>query len=134
MKYFIRVFLFNVFAIWLTSEIIPALVIRGNWQTIMTAGLVLSILMIFVQPMLKILFIPINIITFGLLSWLVNVIVLYFLTLVVPEVLISAFTFPGFSSGGFTIPAFYVTYPMALIVTSFSVTFLTNTLRAVSES
>ncbi|OGG01795.1 hypothetical protein A2Z33_00770 [Candidatus Gottesmanbacteria bacterium RBG_16_52_11] len=133
MKHFVRVFLFTVFAIWLSSQLLPALVIIGNWQTILIAGFVLAILMIFVAPLLKILFIPINIITFGLLSWMVNVIILYFLTILMPEVVIRPWTFPGISYAGFAVPPVYLSYPVALITASFVITLITNLLHSVSE-
>jgi putative membrane protein len=133
MKYIVRSFLFSVFALWLTSEIFPALVINDGWQLILLAGLVLALLMIIVRPILKILFIPINILTFGLMSWVINVIVIYILTIVVPEVRIQPWTFPGFSFYGFVVPAIHLSYPVAMVITSLMVTFLSNILHNVSE-
>ncbi len=133
MKYLLRVFLFNIFSIWITSQIVPTLRIRGGWQTILLAGATLSLLMLIVKPILKILFIPINILTFGLLSWLVNVIVIYILTIVVPEVTILPWTFPGFNWSGFVIPAIGLTYLLSLIATSLVITFITNIFHEISE-
>lgn len=133
MKYLIRVFLFNVFALWLGSQMYPGLVVSGGWQAILSAGTVLSLLMILVQPILKILFIPINILTFGLVSWLINVIVLYLLTLFVPTVQVVAWVFTGFSRQGFAIPSFSLSYTVSLIGASLLLTFLSNFLHWVSE-
>jgi putative membrane protein len=134
MKYLIRSFLFNVFAIWFTSQIIPAFTVHGSWQSIIGAGLVLSILMLIIRPILKILFIPINIITFGLLSWFVNVIVIYLLTALVNDVSISTWTFNGLNLAGFIIPKIYFGYFASLVLTTFSITFFANLLHDVSES
>lgn len=134
MKYLVRVFLFNVFAIWIVSQVLPTLVISGGWQMLLLAGATLSVLMLIVRPLLKILFIPINILTFGLLSWFINVIVIYILTIVVPEVSIRPWTFPGTTWGGFVIPQINVSYFLALIVTSLAITFVANFLHDVSES
>lgn len=133
MKYLIRVFLFNTFSLWMASEILPALSLHGDVQTTLLAGFVLSILMLGVAPILRILFIPINILTFGLLSWFINVIVLYLLTLFVPEVEILPWNFPGVSWFGFTIPAFVFSYFLSLVVSSLVVTLLSNIFHAVSE-
>lgn len=126
-------FLFNVFALWLTSEWIPALVAPGGWQTILFAGFTLSLLMLIVVPLLKILFIPINIITFGLLSWCINVIVIYLLTVFVPEIQIRPFVFEGGSWSGFVIPSMSISYLWALILTSLCISTLTDVLHYVSE-
>jgi len=133
MKHLIRIFLFNVFALWITSQLLPALIIPGGWQTILFAGFVLSLLMLIVVPILKILFIPINILTFGLLSWLINVIVIYLLTFFVPEIHIMPWTFPGVSWSGFTVPSVHLTYIFALIVVSLCISTITDILHYVSE-
>jgi putative membrane protein len=97
------------------------------------AGLILSLLMLLVAPILRILFIPINIITFGLMSWAINVIVLWLLTIFVPNVTISAWTFPGTSWAGFVIPSMRLSYGLALIVVSLAVSFLVNVFHDISE-
>ena len=133
MKHLIRVFLFNVFALWLTSQILPGIIIAGSWQTILFAGLILAFLMLIVAPILKILFIPINILTFGLLAWFVNVIVIYLLTLVVPEIQINSWTFAGWSWAGFVIPSFAVSYFLSLVIASLMIATITDILHYVSE-
>jgi len=133
MKHLVRVFLFNVFALWLTSQALPGIVITGGWQTILFAGFVLCLLMLIVAPILKILFIPINILTFGLLSWLVNVMVIYLLTLFVPEIQVNAWVFAGASWAGFVIPRIEVGYFLSLVLTSLSIAVITDILHYVSE-
>lgn len=126
-------FFFHVVALWFTSQLVPTLVLFGTWQTLLVAGLVLSLLMFIVRPMLSILFIPINLITFGLLSWFVNVIVLYLLTVFVPEVSVRAWQFPDYSWAGFSSPSFHVSYGAALIFTSIILMAITNLLTYVSH-
>lgn len=133
MKYLLRVFLFNCFSLWFVSQILPALTISGGWQILLLAGLVLSVLMLLVSPILKILFIPINLITFGLLSWFINVIVLYLLTIFVSGVTIHAWTYPGLSWGGFVIPSIEISSFFAYILISLAVSFFVNLLHDISE-
>lgn len=134
MKYLIRVFLFNLFGIWIVSQIVPTITVSGGWQVLVLAGITLSLLMLIVKPILKILFIPINLLTFGLLSWFVNVIVIYILTILVPEVSIRPWQFSGGAWAGFVIPAIHFTYFASLVVTSLAITFVTNILHQLSES
>jgi putative membrane protein len=133
MKHLVRVFLFNIFALWLTSQILPTVLIPGAWQIMIFAGFILSILMLIVVPILKILFIPINILTFGLLSWSINVIVMYLLTIFVPEIQIRAWTFPGVTWMGFVVPSVHLSYFFALIITALLLTGITDILHSVSE-
>lgn len=133
MKYLLRVLLFNIFGLWLTAQIFPALVLAPGWQPLILAGTTLSLLMLIVKPILKILFIPINFLTFGLASWLINVILLYLLTVFVPEVYVQPWTFPGFSAAGFVVPSFHLSYQLALVAASLVVTFIVQLLHEVSE-
>ncbi|MFZ5845649.1 MAG: phage holin family protein, partial [Patescibacteria group bacterium] len=74
MKYLVRVLLFNLFGLWLTSQILPTLKIAPGWATLILAGIIFSLLLTIVKPVLRILFIPINLLTLGLASWFINVI------------------------------------------------------------
>ena len=129
-----RMFLFNSFSLWLVSQVIPALSIVGGWQVLLLAGLVLSLLNLIVTPLLKVLFLPINLLTFGLLSWVINVIVLYLLTVFVSGVGIGAWTFPGITFMGFVIPDIAFSSFASFILVSLSVSTLANILRDISES
>lgn len=134
MKSFLRSILFNLFGLWLTSQILPGLIIVGDWKTILGGGIVLSLLMLLVKPILKILFIPINFLTFGLLSWFVNVIVFYLLTVFVPQIIIKSWTFTGVNLQGFVIPAINISYFFSLILTALIVSLFVNLLEELSES
>lgn len=122
-----------MFSLWLVSELIPALTIAGDWRALALAGLSLAILNALIAPLLRILFIPVNLITFGLFSWFVHVIVLYLLTIVVPAVHIVAWTFPGASLFGFVIPKIAFSSFASFILVSLSVSFLVNLLRDISQ-
>lgn len=133
MKYFIRSVLFNVFSLWFTSQVLRGLVVKGNWQIILLAGLTLSLLNLIVKPVLSILFVPINFLTFGLISWFINVIVIYLLTILVPEVVITAWVFPGVNIGGFIIPQIKLSYFTSLIIIGLTIMMFANILEQLSE-
>jgi len=133
MKYLIRIFLLNVFALWLTAQFVPGVTIANTWQTYLEVGAILSFLMVIVKPILKILFIPINVMTFGILSWFTNVIVVYLLTLITPLIRIEAWRFQGWSMGGFTIPAIDVSYFASLIISTLVLSLISNVLHSVTE-
>lgn len=120
-------------SLWLTSLVIHSFTIAGGFIGYLLAGVVLSLLNLIIKPLLKILFIPITILTFGLLSWIVNVIVLYLFTYLVPSVSVSAWLFPGFSSFGFTVPAIQFTYIVTLVIISITITVFSNLLADLSD-
>jgi uncharacterized membrane protein YvlD (DUF360 family) len=133
MKHLIRIFLFHVFALWVLSEVYAGFDIAGGVKNVLIAGLALSLLMLITKPILKILFIPINFLTFGIAGLFIDVIVVYLLTLLMPEVTVSQATIPGFSFAGFVIPSVHLTYIWSLIFISASITIMTHILHEVSE-
>ena len=80
--------------------------------------IVLSILFVIVRPILSIVTLPLNIITLGLFSFLINAIILYLLTIIVPGISIAAFEFNGFSFLGFIVPQLPINGFFAFIVAS----------------
>ncbi len=118
MKRLLRSVVYYVFALWLTSAIIPSLVISGNLWGMLSAGFMLTIMMIILKPLLSLIFLPINILTLGLLGWLVNVAVLYVWTIFVTNVALKPWTFPGVSINGFAVPELKLSFAWTLVVVS----------------
>lgn len=133
MKRILRLFVFHVFALWLVSELFGALQIQGGVVGILSAGVVLTALMLLVRPILKVLIIPINFITFGIAGWFINAIILFLLTMVLPEVIVREYTFPGFQYLGFVIPSIKFNYLVSFLLVSVSITAIANILRTISE-
>lgn len=83
MKTFIRSLLVTILSILLLTWLLPEVNVV-NTVTLLIAGIVLSLLNVLVKPFLKILFLPINIVTLGLFSWVINVLILYTVLWLVP--------------------------------------------------
>jgi putative membrane protein len=66
----------------------------GTWQVAFTAGLALALLNLLIRPFLMVLCIPLNVITFGLFSIVINAIILYTAAYFVPGFTIQSF-FPA---------------------------------------
>lgn len=126
MKGLLRNFLINLFTLWTTAHLVLGFKINGGIETYLFGSFILSLILIFIKPLLKILFLPINFLTLGLFSWVVNVAVLYLLTLFVPQIEVAPFQFPGFSHQGFTIPAFYLNSFESYLATSFVLSIISN--------
>ena len=73
---FIIVTLINLFALFLVSNILHGIVIHG-WQTFIAASIVLSFINLFLKPILKIIFLPINILSLGFFTLIINAVILY---------------------------------------------------------
>lgn len=133
MKTLLRTSLFSLFALWLTTQLVGGFKIVGDWQTYILGATVLAFIYIFVKPILRLFFLPINFLSLGLLSWLVNVALLYLLTLMVPQVQISAWQFPGISYQGIVIPSYYLNSMTNFVLVSFVLSFIINFLSWLSR-
>lgn len=94
MKSIVRSILITVLSILILSWLLPGLSVT-NTVTLILSGIVLAILNATLRPFLKILFLPINILTLGLFGWLINVLVLYIAMWLVPGFQIEPFTLLG---------------------------------------
>jgi len=118
MKKYLRLFLINLAAIWLAVYSLEGVDYRGGFRTLAMAALVLTVINFAIKPLIKILLLPINLLTMGTFRWLINVASLHLTTMIVPQFTVSAFRFPGFTYQGFVFPAVSLSAFWALVVTS----------------
>lgn len=117
MKLILRTFLLNALILFVTASLLPGLKIAGGLQGALIGGIALSLLSFLVKPVLNILTLPFNLITFGAFSFVVNAIILYLLTVFVPQILVVPFVFPGVDIAGFIIPRIsFAQVPAYLVV------------------
>lgn len=129
MKTLLRNFLINLGALWVTAKVLPGLTISGGWKSLAIGSLTFMIINILVVPLLKIMFLPLNLLTLGLFSWVVNVLALYVLTAAVTDFKLIPYDFPGASFDGFSIPSYSLNILMVAVVASFLIGLISNFLR-----
>lgn len=129
MKVFLRHILINLGALYLVNQVYPGFSIQSQLSTLLTAAVVWLLLNRIVKPIIKVLLLPINLITLGFFSWAVSVLTLFLLKTVVIGISISAYDFPGFSFQGFTIPAFYINLFFSYIVISILLNFVQSVIN-----
>ena len=123
MKRILRHFLIDTAVLYLVSQNIGGLNFNGGIQTIFLAGVVLAVTTMLIKPLINILLLPLNLITFGLFKWIAHAISLYIVTLVVPGFSISGFHFIGLNSYWFSLPPVDLTGTIGLIAFSFLISF-----------
>lgn len=119
MKRILRHFVIDSVSIFLVSSIASGMVFSKGIETLLLTGLGLTIASLIAKPVINILLLPVNLITFGLFRWVAAVAVLYIVTLVVPGFQIVGFHFGGYSSVWFDLPAINLVGYLAFIVFSF---------------
>ena len=75
MKLVLRI-LINAIAIWLTTLILPSFSFVGEWWRLLIVAIIFGLVNAFIRPIVKLLTLPISIVTLGLFSLVVNALML----------------------------------------------------------
>ena len=118
MKSFLRKVIFSSLSLFFLSVVVSGVKIAGGFWTYALGGFILTLLHTVLRPILGIITLPINFISLGLFSYITNALLLYIVTVLIPEISIKAFTFHGTSLAGFVIPKFYFNSFFSYIVSS----------------
>lgn len=129
MKTLLRYFLINLTALLVTTKLIPGLTYDGGVKTLLVGGLVFTGINMILVPLLKLLLLPLNLLTLGLFAWLTNVLALYALTTVVSGIQLIPYYFPGLEYNGFTLPAMELTTFWVAVVASLLIGLITHFLQ-----
>ena len=119
MKNFLRHIFINFFCLYLIAKLIGAVSFSDNSIVLIYAAICLTIFNLLVKPVLNLLLMPINMLTLGAFRWVINVIVLFLVTLFIGGFKITMFTFSGFSTGGFIVPPIHFSSFWSLVLVSF---------------
>ena len=121
MKSLIKIYIASTLSLYLASVAFSGIQLSKGINSLLLTGVGLSILSLLVKPLINLLLLPLNLITFGLFRWVSSAIALYLVTLVIPGFKIIGFSFAGFSSRWLDIPAFSLSGFFAFIGFSFAI-------------
>jgi len=81
----------GIAGIWLAIMYVPGVdfIEKGSWQTLVLAGIILGLINFFIKPILKVITLPLRIITFGLFGLIINILIIWLVSFIFPEI-----TFP----------------------------------------
>lgn len=109
--------------------LIPGLTYTGGFKSLALGAFAFMLINWTLVPFLKILFLPLNLLTVGLFAWLINVLALYALTSIVSAFALIPYFFPGFYFGGFNIPAMDLSPFWVAVAASFLISIITHFLQ-----
>jgi len=107
MKRYIRILFFNLIILWALAGIIPEIT-YNSFQTLATSTLILSLLQVLVLPVVKLLFMPIQLLSFGMLRWVPALIILFLFSWLSVGYTISAITIPAIEYQQLRLPAIHL--------------------------
>ncbi len=133
MKKLLRYFLINLASLLATTKIISGLTYTGGFKSLFIGAVAFMLINFLLVPLLKILFLPLNLLTLGLFAWITNVIALYALTAIVPEFQLVPYTFAGYFYNGLMIPPLELSPFLVAIAASFLIGLITHFLQWLSH-
>jgi putative membrane protein len=92
---FVIAVLVNTAALWVAVYLLPGLVFEGEWYQWLILGLIFGVVNAVVKPILKLLTLPITMVTLGLFLLILNALMLY-LTSALAGSFLSPFTIASF--------------------------------------
>lgn len=119
----LRNYILNLAILWGVTEIFPGLAYDGQFRTLAIGAVGLMAMNLIVIPLLKIVFLPLNILTLGVFTWVINVIALYLLTSLIPQFKLVPYDFPGTVLLGINIPPQHLSVLWVAIIGSFMIGF-----------
>jgi putative membrane protein len=105
MKRIVRCFVIDTGALYIIWKITSGLVFEDGFQSLILTGAALMLVSFLIKPVINLLLLPLNLITFGLFRWVGHAITLYLVDLVLTDFSVHAFYFAGFQLGNFVFPS-----------------------------
>lgn len=133
MKTLLRYFLINTVSLWMVTRMLPGLTYSGGLKSLALGGLAFMLINFLLVPLLKILFLPLNLLTLGFFAWITNVLALYALTTIVSDFQLVPYTFSGYNFSGLILPSYDLSPFLVAIIASFLIGMITHFLQWLSR-
>ncbi|MBI4033154.1 MAG: phage holin family protein [Candidatus Blackburnbacteria bacterium] len=128
MRRFLRSLSIHAIVLWFIAMYVGGVSFGNDLKLLVIAALALTLADGLIRPFINLLLLPLNLVTLGTMRWVSSAITLYIVTLVVPSLKITAFTYPGLSTGLFIIPAITFSVLWAFIVIALLLSFFSSIL------
>lgn len=129
MKTILRSYTINTVSLYIVSTIASGIVFDQGVKTLLLAGIGLMISSLILKPIINILLLPINLITFGLFRWLSSAITIYLVTLLIHGFRIEKFYFAGLHTNLIDLPALSLGGIWSFVAFSLALSVVTSTIH-----
>ncbi|MGB9883182.1 MAG: hypothetical protein ACPLRN_01555 [Microgenomates group bacterium] len=131
MKKIFRMVIFSAIAIFLTSLWNQGFFIKNDFFIYLKASLIIALIYYLVVPLSKIILLPLNIITLGLVSVIFYSLILYFLLNNYSLIKITSWNFPGTSFLGIIIAPLFINQLVNIFLSAISISTIINLLEKI---
>lgn len=131
MKKITRMLIFSAVALYLTSLWNEGFDVNFNPLLFIRTVLLVAIFYYLIMPITKLVLLPINLLTLGLVSSIVYFILFYFFITRISLISIKPWDFPGLHINGLTIQKMHIGYLTNILISSVSLSFIIQSLEKV---
>ncbi|MCR4329988.1 MAG: phage holin family protein [Candidatus Roizmanbacteria bacterium] len=127
MRSYIRRVVYYMGALYATSILIPGFSVMQSAKGFLIASIVVTLAFTFLSPLIRVVLLPINIITLGIFSWLAQVVVFYIALLFFPTLFsIRSWNFVGWqvTQLGITIAPMSISVFATIIIAALMISFI----------
>lgn len=126
-KKVIRIFAVESTSLYIISNITSGLYFENGAQSLLYTGGALTVTVFLVKPIINLLILPINLVTFNFFRFASHAITLFLVDLALSEFAVRSFNFNGFSSNLIDLPpVFFEAGVFSYLAFSFVLSFLTS--------
>lgn len=126
MRTILKHFILDTVSLYIVSQIVGGMIFADGLFTLLVTGVVLTLTTMIIKPVINILLLPINLVTFGIFKWLGFAITFYLVTLIVPGFKIAEFLFKGYNTYWVSIPALSLSGVLAIVAFSFLISIISS--------
>ncbi len=124
----LKYFLVSSVTLYLVSLVVSGMVFEKGFTSIVLTGIALAVASLIIKPIINVLLLPINLVTFGLFRWVSYAVTLYIVTLVVPGFKLVDFAFNGISTYWISLPPIHLGGVVAFIAFSLIISIISSLL------
>lgn len=128
MRRFLRSLTIHAIVLWFIATSIGGVDFGDDPKLLLLGALALTLAGTLLKPFINLLLLPLNLVTLGTFRWVSSAITLYIVTLVVPHMKITAFTYPGLATDLFIIPSISFSVVWAFIIVALLISFFSSIL------
>lgn len=133
MRHYIKSILITIASFYITYTAIPAISVGRDPKNILLFIGGLWIISQIIKPIFSLVLLPVNILTFGLVSLIINIAFVFALLNFLPGFSISAYHFPGANIYGVIFPSIAFNQIYTILLISVSITILQKFLHIIFE-
>ncbi len=110
--------IFSGLSLYLTSLVIKGFIIKTDLKSLIISAFLLAVVYYFLTPFIKLILLPLNILTLGVISIIVYILLFNYVINKFHLVTIQPWVFPGFNINGFYLPTIKFNYWLTVFISS----------------